>query len=366
MTVDRRALIVGAGCSLVGCSSTGGNRPKPEPEPEALDRLLLAHAEALPERPGAGANHYPMAAEALCALGQAGTIAPDWTSGAAGYAGDPALTGRRPGTDGLGDPVRFGDWREHFRAALERDAWQAVVAEWAPRLAPGLAGGAFHGLIRTGHATRALRERDTPARRGELANGLAYWAARYTLLPIDTHLERLPRDPARALLELPYPARDDLTDVDFFAVDVRLTQMPLAPPAELAEDPAGELDALVQASATAFLEWLVEERHRLWLLHTVTGPAAAGLILPELERDGARLLVAHARQATLALHNAFGAPFQPRAHLRPAPPDWSELVTHAAASRSVHTVKLLEVLRRHDTGSDPLPRSVAVHWLEWV
>ena len=39
----------------------------------------------MPERAGAGANHYPMAAEALCALGLPGAIAPEWTSGAAGY-----------------------------------------------------------------------------------------------------------------------------------------------------------------------------------------------------------------------------------------------------------------------------------------
>lgn len=364
MALDRRDLLVGASGALAGCAS--GRASLPAPAPEALDRLLLAHAEALPERSGAGANHYPMAAEALCVLGQEGAIDPRWTSGAAGYAGDPSLTGRRPGTDALGDPVRFGDWREHFRAALAREPWSAVVAEWTPRLAPGLAGGAFHGLIRTGHAVRALRERDTPARRGELANGLAYWAARYTVLPVDGRLERLPTDPARALLELPYPARDDLVDVDFFAVDVRLARTSLAPPVVLADDPGGALDALVHASATAFLEWLVQERHRIWLLHTVTGPAAAGLILPELEHDGARLLAAHAHQATLALHNAFGAPFQPRAHQRAAPPNWPELVTRAVASRSVHTVKLLEALRRHDSGSDPLLRGVAVQWLEWV
>ena len=221
-------------------------------------------------------------------------------------------------------------------------------------------------MIRTGHAVRGLRERDTPARRGELANGLAYWAARYTTLPVDGRLEGLPTDPARALLELPYPGRDDLVDVDFFAVDVRLARSSLAPPLELADDPGRALDALVEASATAFLEWLVQERHRIWLLHTVTGPAAAALILPELEHDGARLLAAHAVQATLALHNAFGAPFQPRAHLRPVTPPWPELVTRAATSRSVHTVKLVEALRRNDAGSDPLPRSVAVQWLEWV
>ena len=36
-----------------------------------------------------------------------------------------------------------------------------------------------------------------------------------------------------------------------------------------------ELDALVREAAAVFLEMLVLERHRIWILHTVTGPAAA-------------------------------------------------------------------------------------------
>jgi len=365
MILDRRTLLLGGSAALTACAAP---RPLPavEPETEALDLLLDAHADVLPERPGAGANHYPMAAETLCALGHAAAIPAEWSRGAAGYAGPAPLQAGRPGPNALGDPRRFGDWRALFRQELARDSWRAVLAEWAPELAPGLAGGAFHGLIRTGHAVRALRERDTPARRTELANGLAYWAARHAVLPVDAQLATLPEEPERALVGLPYPARDARADVDFFAVDARLTGAPLAPPLELGADPTRELDALVHASATAFLEMLVQERHRIWLLHAVTGPAAAHLIVPELARDGARLLAAHARQATLALQNAFGAPFDPRAHARPAPPPWPELVTRAVASRSVHTLKLLEALRRHDPGSDPLLRSVAVQWLEWV
>jgi hypothetical protein len=42
-------------------------------------------------------------------------------------------------------------------------------------------------------------------------------------------------------------------------------------------------------------------------------------------------------------------------------------VQRAVASRSVHTIKLVEALQRYDSGNgDALLRTVAVQWLEWV
>ena len=43
----------------------------------------------------------------------------------------------------------------------------------------------FHGLIRTAHAARALEHSDTPARRDELARGLALWAIGLRASPPD-------------------------------------------------------------------------------------------------------------------------------------------------------------------------------------
>jgi hypothetical protein len=40
-----------------------------------------------------------------------------------------------------------------------------------------------HGVIRTGHAVRALRELDNQVRRAELAHALAYWASRWQPVP---------------------------------------------------------------------------------------------------------------------------------------------------------------------------------------
>ena len=46
---------------------------------------------------------------------------------------------------------------------------------------------------------------------------------------------------------------------------------------------------------------LVLERYRIWMLHTITGPAAVELLLPEVDEAGARALVAYVRQAVVAM-----------------------------------------------------------------
>lgn len=183
-----------------------------------LDLLLEAHGGVLPERVGAGANHYPMAAEALEALGCEDAIEDSWRDGADGYAGElPRVAPIDEVENALGSYERFGDWLDYFRGALARSPWRSVVAAWAPRLAPGMVGATFHGLIRSAHAVRGLRRRASEARHHELAVGLAYWAARYTELPVDER-SRDEEGSLRATLEgLEHPWLDEDADVEFFS-----------------------------------------------------------------------------------------------------------------------------------------------------
>ncbi|MER6590961.1 questin oxidase family protein, partial [Micromonospora purpureochromogenes] len=60
--------------------------------------------------------------------------------------------------EALGDPKRAGDWLAHFDRELRERPWREVLGTWWPRLLPGIAAGATHGVIRVGHAVRALRE----------------------------------------------------------------------------------------------------------------------------------------------------------------------------------------------------------------
>ena len=371
MRLDRRQLLTGAGACLVSCTTTGA--PPKRPATNRLDELLAAHEGALPERAGAGANHYPMAAEALAALGYEEAIDEAWIEGAALYAG---TLGRATPIESdadvagaLGDYERFGDWLDYFGTALSRGPWRTVLAHWAPRLAPAIAAAVYHGVIRTGHATRALRQRDTPERRNELAAGLAYWAARYVELPTRSNAPAANESFGETLANLAHPYEGVHEDVDFFAVLDRLTERPLAPRVLLepgTTSPRAELQETVREAATAFLEMLVAERNRLWLLHTVTGPAAVEWILPELEEPGARQLVRYARQSVVAMYAAYGEPFSPRRHMRASSPDWPEQIERVVASRSVHGIKLFDALLRFDRADDPLWRSVAAQWFEWT
>lgn len=370
-SLDRRQVLA-AGGALLACprlSVAAAPAARRSLSASRLDDLLIAHRDALPENT-AGANHYPMAAEVLESLGQAHAIPEDWIEGARGYAGEwprraplgLASFDRAAIRSALGERERAGDWLDHFRARLSVEPWPDVVRTWLPHLAPGLAGAAWHGLIRTAHAVRALERADSPARRDELAAALAYWASGHLLLPtgpvgragpsLGEHLER--QRPAGA---------DD--DVPFDQVDRRLAALPPLDALPSPTDPGAALHELLRAASASFLELLVAERHRIWFLHTVTAPAAVDLLLPLADEATARALVRHARHSVLTLHAALGRPHRAGAHLRDDPPPWKELVEETLGRGSVHTLKLVEALQRTDPGTDTLARSVAVQWLEW-
>jgi len=366
-TLDRRRLLVAGGALLASCRT--GTRLVQQAQDSRLDRLLDAHSGLLPERPGAGANHYPMAAEALDALGHEDAIDDAWIEGASLYVGklgrEGALDDRAERARALGRYERFGDWLDHFRSVLRREPWRTVVAHWAPHLAPAISAAAFHGVIRTGHAVRALGSRDTLARRNELAAGLAYWAARYVELPTKQIGDESLRN---TLANLSHRHVHERGDVEFSEVMPRLTEFPFAPPVapESAAAARTELEEIVREAAIGFLEMLVLERNRIWLLHTITGPAAVQWLLPVVDRAGAHRLVQFSRQAVVAMYGAFGEPFTARAHLHESPPDWPTQIQRAVDSRSVHGIKLIDALVRFDRDHDPVWRSVAAQWFKWV
>ena len=152
----------------------------------ALDLALERFARTGPEYRGGLANHGPMAAEALVALGRSDAVAA-WVEGYASRLGPPPPARTPiPTADwhsALGERGRVADWSVYFRRELAEAPWRQVLRLWLPRLAPGFVAVATHGAIRTGHAARALAARETPPRLHELAEGLAYWAANFTRLP---------------------------------------------------------------------------------------------------------------------------------------------------------------------------------------
>lgn len=151
-----------------------------------LDDILDIVRHTSLELTSGGANHAPMVAEALCALGRPEAMQPWVANYQARCQPPPPPREVIPAADwprAVGQRERLGDWIACFDRALAEAPWPVVLQTWVPRLVPGLMAAAAHGLIRTGHAVRSLAAQVTPARLHELAQALGYWAARYQRLP---------------------------------------------------------------------------------------------------------------------------------------------------------------------------------------
>jgi hypothetical protein len=191
------------------------------------------------------ANHGPMAAEALAKLGYCDEV-DGWVDANIAHRDDAQLPKpSEPIGDwrvALGDRNRGGDWVQLYRQELAEASWRDVLRMWWPRLLPGCAGSLTHGLIRTAHAVRSLRETDRPSELqiDELARALAFWATVFASLPTD-------------------PGQDG--DQAVAVVDRALS--------DLTAEYAGHY---------AF----TKPSFPIPLIHTITAPAAMRLLLPEL------------------------------------------------------------------------------------
>ncbi|MEV5888278.1 questin oxidase family protein [Nonomuraea fuscirosea] len=135
-----------------------------------------------PEFDGWLSNHGPMAVESMVRHGY-GREVHRWLDTYVGRL-DELPRGISPiepveWREALGDPSRLGDWLAYFDRELREQPWRAVLETWWPRLLPGIAAGATHGVIRTGHAIHALLRQEDERRLAELGQAHGYWAARW-------------------------------------------------------------------------------------------------------------------------------------------------------------------------------------------
>jgi hypothetical protein len=275
----------------------------------------------------------------------------------------------------LGDVALAGDWRQLIHEESFEMDWQDLLVRWWPRLLPGLAASATHGVIRTAHAVRSLAAvaasgsthgavADAVAPGGllyeELVQGLSLWAARYQALPgrpnphgaLDATAATgaLPRlDPAVSQTRPGVSGRlavlDQLDDfphaVDQWGPD---------------RDPDRALDDLIGAAARVLAS---RDDSPIALCHTVTAPAAVRLALPHLPAELRGPSVAAAWQAVAGIVAAFASPRLPeetddavgRADEVPPVPD--DLADHAVWHGDEHVIKLTEAaLREHARTGD--------------
>ncbi|KAB7832486.1 questin oxidase family protein [Streptomyces mobaraensis] len=313
---------------------------------EALERL---HAKG-PEFEGWLTNHAPMTVEALVRHGHAPRVH-RWLDAYRHRLEDmPGRTGVRiDGTadaswrTALGDPARLGDWIDHFTRTLAERPWRDVLAEWWPRLLPGITGGSTHPVIRTGHAVRALLDGDrTGPRLAELGHALGYWAARHQPLaaPVTPSGTAGIGAALAGVPGVPDPSR---------GIRARFAQLPETPgwpaAANAVRPPAGPGEVpgmLAQLVREAVLRY-GERAHGspVMLVHAATAPNAVLRALPALPRElwvpGFRA----AWEASASVTAAYPAP-GPSEPVASAPATAAEAFARAAEHGDEHAIKFTD------------------------
>lgn len=320
-----------------------------------LDEVYQRMRGTGPEFDGWLSNHGPMAADALLRLDRA-DIVDRWVDDYMWRLNDaPRPRWKIDESEWrglLGDPSRLGDWLAFFTDAVREEPWTELLNRWWPRLLPGVAASATHGVIRTGHAVRALTEDQSPQRLGELAQALGYWAARWQPVPhhprptgdssVDVALDGLPNITGSA----GFRARlADIADKADWGVAVGR----LAPIGDPAEIPAA-LDRLVDAAVTRYHRW--GHGSPIMLVHAATAPRAIALVLPVLPHDLWVPSYAAAWSAVAMVATAYRpTTFKPESDTT-APPGLEEVIDRTVITKDEHAIKFTEVaLESHRRGN---------------
>jgi hypothetical protein len=325
-----------------------------------LDEALQRLRDTGPERDGWLSNHAPMAVEALTHNGR-GSMVHAWIDGYRDRLEEAprgiSPIGREEWREPLGDPVRTGDWIAFFEREMHEAPWRDVLGTWWPRLLPGIAAGATHGVIRVGHAVRALLDRETAPRVDELGQGLAYWAARWQPLAPAGQGPYRSTDPRSALDAIPRVPDQRL------GVRSRLAQLAdLSGWPEAAGQVPGDgevrdrLRAIVTAAVLRHGEY--GYGNPLMLVHSATAPAAVLRTLPALPAH----LAAPSLEAAWAASAAMIAAYSPAAPRRfeGAATDPEDTIARAVSSDDPHAIKFADTaVEMYRIAPDPALLAVA-------
>ncbi|MGC2412931.1 MAG: questin oxidase family protein [Stellaceae bacterium] len=342
--------------------------PSYHPLDGALDRLSGYGTELAT----GNFNHAPMVAEALCAMGRADAVMP-WIERYQGRlvarasAGEPIRPAEWPGA--LGQRDRFPAWSALFARELRDAAWREVLDRWAGRLAPGVSAAATHGVIRVGHAVRALGNGESPQRLGELADALASWAASYSELPTEGGLANGALTPREAIARVAIMPPERRRPGNIVAALKGLDEFADFAPTIGVIDLGGDIDGLIAQLTELFVRvYLANAQTPLTaivFIHGVTSLAALGHIAPHVSEANARRLLRYGWQAGCGLYACFGsgAAFaaEVAADVEDAQSLPEPLIDRALAHGDEHVIKFTEAcLSRHALDSSPAyPAAVA-------
>lgn len=318
---------------------------------DAFDDVLERFARTGPEFGPGLSNHGPMAVDALVAMGRPDALAA-WADWYLPRLSDPPES-RHPidaasWREALGDIGRVGDWTAFFENEMRDAAWTDALETWVPRLTPGIMAGATHGMLRTAHAVRALERGPTPRRVAELAEGLAYWAARYQTLPTATaRLTGTPLRVAEAIKSVPLVPDDKRSRGMIFDAVRAVSNEGFAPVIDLV-DVDGDAGAFISEITGAFVRhYLANARAAgIGFIHTVTAPSALRILAPHLSPEARRDAMRYAWQACASIYSAYGTLDAPQTSSEPVGFDAADLIDQAVAARDEHAIKFTEACLR--------------------
>jgi hypothetical protein len=336
----------------------------------SLDAAIETLAPYGIELKNGNSNHAPMVAEALCALGRPDAVMPWITRYRERMLPRPAAgarIGREDWRGALGERARFADWSAFFAEELRERPWREVLDHWMERLAPGFCAAATHGVIRVGHAARAMAESETPPRLRELADAFASWAATYQELPANGHGENGRLTPREAIARVPLVPPDRRGKAGNITATLQvLDDIPEFAPAIGLIDTSGDLAPLVaeltEVFARVYLANANDTRTTIAFIHGVTSPAALGNIASEIRERTARAALRYAWQSGCGLYACFGGETATAEAIAQREPDQDKLVERAIAHGDEHVIKFTEAcLHRHTLCPSPVYIAAAEH-----
>lgn len=335
---------------------------------EQLDEALSILHKFAPEWNDGLSNHGSIVAETMITLRRVDHIKPWVNNYVKRLSPHPGIGNPFEGDQWkteLGNYDRFSDWLAFFRQQIQTRDWTAVLKDWIPILSPGLSGGGTHGLIRTAHCVRSLPNEVTSIKLNELAESLAYWAARYQAISNNWKDNKGDRLPSQVIGSLPLLSQEQrevylisngiakvAADSDFDKA-IQLV--------DLSMDPSYFISDCTSAMTLAYIANAdnSSKADLITWIHTITAPSAMRLLFPYVEEEDIPILLKSVWQAAAAIYS-WKAENPMIMDVPVYRGDLETLIDRAIQTRDEHAIKLTEVaIREASLGYSPVYYTVA-------